>query len=359
MNKAIFFNPTKLSHLSIMACLNVFDSFQEKRTAPIGLKYLKQGLNYSQQASAAKKPDFKIVSKLRALLHAMQYSGFRSYFEKFPGTVAVVWNGRSGVRFIFIQAAKDSGVKTLYLELSPLPNTITVDPVGINYLNVVPRSTQFYLNYARFDTKWRFILRFFAQRAQSAKTFSTDNITNSPYIFVALQSEGDSQLRDFGGNYRTVDAFFNAICSASEEINNDRKILIKEHPNCSIGAAEKAKNFKNIHIVNDLDTMELCKNADLVVTVNSSVGLQALFMEKPVAVAGDAFWGLEDLCYSAKDLDALKQLFSIVDYSSDDNLRNSFLNYLVDEYYIHLSWQADSLPSLPPSEKQKVLSRVN
>ena len=352
--KAVFFNPTKLRYASIRSVLSIFDEYREIVHTPLSLTFFADGLSHVDQAASFRSVRNKLISRIKAVIYAMQYSGFRDYFLKNPNSVAVVWNGRHGVRHIFIQAAKDAGVKTLYLELSTFPNSITVDCTGINYENSVPRHSDFFVKYEDDSFNWKYILKYFSQRSLTPPSQSKENLLVQPYIFVALQSEGDSQLRDFGGNFRTVDSFFDAVCEASQAAIGLRKILIKEHPDCSINATLKAKDYPNVEIVNHLDTIELCKNADLVLTVNSSVGLQAMFLEKPVAAAGNAYWSIDGICYRARSVEELKALFVQTFFDCDIPLRNSFLNYLINDYYVLTSWQADMLCSLPRNEQLKI-----
>ena len=133
--RAIFFNPTNLRISALKTILSVFDGYVEIKNGPLGLKYMKAGRAHAVQAISHKRSAKKFKQYIKKIVYAMQYSGFRHMFEKNPQVTAVIWNGRSGVRHIFIQAAKDAGVKTLFLELSPLPNSITVDPLGINFEN--------------------------------------------------------------------------------------------------------------------------------------------------------------------------------------------------------------------------------
>ena len=356
--RAIFFNPTNLRISAIKTILSVFDGYVEIKNGPLGLKYMKAGRAHAVQAISHKRSAKKFKQYIKKIVYAMQYSGFRHMFEKNPQVTAVIWNGRSGVRHIFIQAAKDAGVKTLFLELSPLPNSITVDPSGINFENSVPRCSEFFRTYGEHHEDWKFILRYFAQRKTEYSTFVDEQMFDQPYIFVALQSEGDSQLRDYGGNFRTVHEFVKAVCKASTNKKNSHKILIKEHPNCEGITSSITSKYDNVKLVNKLDTVRLCEGADLVVTVNSSVGLQALCLGTPVAAAGDAFWAIDGLSYRPKTIEEIEALFAMGEYKFDLQLRNAYLNFLIKEYYVSLSWQANAVPSLPESERLKIIKMI-
>lgn len=253
-----------------------------------------------------------------------------------------------------MQAARDAGVKTLYLELAPFPNAVAVDPCGINYLNTVPRDYSFYKSYADKSDGWRYLEKYIAQRSAVSIDLSRQYLLDSPYIFVALQTEGDSQLVDFGGNYKTVSSFLTDVCLASSALASGRHILVKEHPGKKESLSDLVEQYPNVHIVNEFDTVQLIKGADLVLTVNSSVGLEAMILGRPVAASGLAFWSIPSIAYSAKNLSDLKDLFGAKSYEVDAEQRSSFLNFLDNEYYIHLNWQANGRCRIPDSQLQKV-----
>lgn len=93
MKRAIFFNPTNLKHGSISCVLQVFDHVKELKFTPFGLKYFNEAKPYLDQADSlnvrkgSKKNSF--FSKIRRSVFAMQYSGFRSFFENSGDAVAV------------------------------------------------------------------------------------------------------------------------------------------------------------------------------------------------------------------------------------------------------------------------------
>jgi len=361
MNFATFFNPTNLKHKSVYSLLSIFESYRETKFTPLGTKYLQEAEPHLDQADSynvrkGKKKD-NLNARLRRYFFALQYSGIRQYFEKNNEQVAISWNARSDVRYIFMAAAQDAGAKTLFLELSPFPNAIAVDPKGINYLNSVPRNSSFYVNYQT-DKGWEHLKDLMAPRVAHRTKVSALDLERESYIFVALQTEGDSQLVDFGGNYKNVSSYLKDICIASRCTGN-RKVFVKEHPGSKISLADLAKDYSNVVIVNDIDTVDLIRNADLVATVNSSVGIESLILDKPVACSGMAFWDVDNLCYRPKNLDELKALFAQENFSLNTTLRDKFFAYLYNEYIIKLNWQANGVCRLPRSEIAKISNLLN
>lgn len=98
--------------------------------------------------TAKKQPRGAFMKWAKLSLLKLQYAGCRAYFEHNPNTVAVVWNGLNGTRRVFMDAAKDAGNKTLFFELAPFANRITIDPKGVNFSNTLPREPEPYTVWA-------------------------------------------------------------------------------------------------------------------------------------------------------------------------------------------------------------------
>jgi capsular polysaccharide export protein len=76
------------------------------------------------------------------------------------------------------------------------------------------------------------------------------------------------------------------------------------------------------------NTFQLINKAELVVTINSSVGVESLMLNKPVVTLGDCFYK----SYTSHDLDkVIHHLFIDIDYFSQEELTKG-----VFEKYIEL-----------------------
>ena len=76
-------------------------------------------------------------------------------------------------------------------------------------------------------------------------------------------------------------------------------------------------------------------------TINSSVGFEALLLNKPVITLGKSFYALDGLVtsvQSAADLVTACQN----PQPADPSLRDAFLQYLYSEYYVHGCWRTAS-----------------
>ncbi len=310
--------------------------------------------------SAIKQPKTKVGQLLKRGLLTLQYNGARRIFERDPQAIAAVWNGLNGTRRVFADAAQDAGCKRLLFELGPLPHTLTVDPNGVNFHNSLPRRPDPYLtwyqNMAPHHDMWRSVARKISQRQALKPSQQEANglpDLSAPFVFVPLQVPGDSQLRLFGGLYRTVPELIAMLCKMAPLLPEGWHIRVKEHPSSPVSFADliPAREAR-IHIDNSTDTFSQVQAAQLVLTTNSSVGLEAMFFEKPVVAVGDCFWAIQGIAHDARDPAALREVFdnpSLVSF--DAQSRSAFLEFLCQEYYLN--------PNEPLGAKHKIERRLS
>ena len=95
----------------------------------------------------------------------------------------------------------------------------------------------------------------------------------------------------------------------------DINFVIKEHPSYRRSVIGKVTPHANIHFANGHPTPELIANADAVVTLNSTVGIEALVLEKKVITLGLAAYNIEGLVLHSIDPDMFeKSLTAIRDW---------------------------------------------
>ncbi|MGR3289938.1 MAG: capsular polysaccharide export protein, LipB/KpsS family [Paracoccaceae bacterium] len=242
-----------------------------------------------------------------------------------------------------MDGAKDAGARRLFFELAPLSGRVTIDPCGVNFFNSLPRNITPYLNWfadSGLDPDaWRNIGKKIQQRTplKAGKT-GNDRLPplSDPFLFVPLQTPGDSQLRLFGGNFRTVEAFINCMIVCAKHLPQNWHLRIKEHPTAPVSFADQLKGLGNTQVFldNRTDTFEQVAASRGVITVNSSVGLEAMFYDRPVIATGQCFWAIEGVAHKAVTQDDIIQLFAAADTLGYDRAsRTAFMSYLTHEYY--------------------------
>ena len=311
---------------------------------PISLRRYEEARAVAEKAlpDAANRPSGGLMRTLKLWHLRAQYAGARRLFQRRGSAVAVAWNGSGGGRMAFMEGARAAGAQRLYLELAPLPGRITVDPRGVNALCSLPRTLEPYLAWAdrhEPDRKaWRAARSDIRQRTASRQRVSDDGLPSldQPYLFVPLQVPKDTQLRLFGGEFRDVDVFVSSLASAASSLPDGWHLRLKEHPSTPVSFVEaiRSAGTSRICLDNDTDTFAQVAASRGVVTVNSSVGIQAFYFDKPVVVCGQSFWAIPGIATPAPDLDSLKDVFARVEaLGFDADARDAFMNYLSSVYF--------------------------
>ncbi len=341
------------------------------RLIPMSLRGFPETAARAQTALARAKhqPRLGVLRALKPLLIRLQYNGARRFFASHPQAVALCWNGLTGSRLAYMTAAQDAGNRRLFAELSPLPGRITLDAQGINALSSLPKRAAFYTGWARANPQvaadhWRRLgAAMVARPSRRADVGQAQAaLPDAPFLFVPLQVPDDSQVRLFSGWTGSVEGFITALSRAARHLPEGWHLRIKEHPSArqsfapAIAEAATATGGR-IVLDNDSDTFPQVAASRGVVTINSSVGLQAFFHDKPVIVTGQAFFAISGLVNPAENPKMLADAFTGADsLSYEPTLRDAFMSYLDQVYYPELD--VTGVPALSPAAVARVLATV-
>jgi capsular polysaccharide export protein len=303
------------------------------------------GVRVAHCLSRAKRQPQGLGRWLKAQLIRLQYNGARRLFARHPGAVAVAWNGLGGSRLAFLLAARDAGLSTLACELAPFPDRITIDPLGVNAESLVARTDDFGTDAS---DAWRAMGQGLTARAsRRADVGQAQGAPEGDYLFCPLQVPDDSQVTLFAGWCGGMPGFLSALTQAAAHLPQGWHLRVKEHP-----SARQPLNLTalvatgRVVVDNATDSFAQLAAARAVVTLNSSMGLQAFFHDKPVLTLGRAFWARPGLANPVTDQTALNASFAAPDsLTFDAASRARFMNWLDRHYYPSFKFppgQADS-----------------
>jgi len=313
----------------------------DPRPAPIPAGIMEAA---TQSAQKQARGGFSRASK-RAFLRG-QYNWAYRHLPPNPPSVVACWNGLKGHRRLVMEAARVNGHATLYLEEAPLPGRITVDLVGVNAASSLPLEPEFYLNWqsSRPDldaTAWRrirsdLVPRQAAKRRDVHQKEGGADLANEPYVFCPLQVPGDSQITVFGDWIASVEEMIDHVASASAALPDGWHLRIKEHPSARQSLARRIAETSGGRVVidNETNTMEQVEASRAVITINSSVGFESLFFNKPVIVLGHAFYDVKGVVQKAISRDALDEFLSRPEaLTFDSGLRDAFMSYVTEVHF--------------------------
>jgi len=151
------------------------------------------------------------------------------------------------------------------------------------------------------------------------------------YILCPLQVPTDSQLTVYGGWVGNMDRFLQYIDQLTDDLPSGFYFRIKEHPTSHIPLTDQVTVLESerLRLDNQTDTMDLIQHCRAVLTINSTVGLDAFHFSKPVITLGEAFYSFGDLTSRADNFHTLKTLIKTVETLrfSEEN-RDLFMRFL-------------------------------
>ncbi len=220
--------------------------------------------------------------------------------------------------------------RRVYIENGFFPNTLQIDPHGINAANSLPRKAEYYLNLPNYELK---DLPTKVQVRKQKVDYPVIELPND-YIFLPFQIPSDQQIRVHSTWIKTMDDFMDLIIEFAAKYS-DKNFVIKEHPSFKQSIIGKKPVKKNILFANGNSTEELIKNARFIITLNSTVGIEALLFRKPVITLADACYNIDGLVRHASNSEELNQIILDTDWFPDERLRIQFLGYIWNEYLFH------------------------
>lgn len=270
--------------------------------------------------------------------------------------VIFIWNGSGILSLPASEAAKKTNIPQLYFEISNVEDKIFIDPKGVNAQSFLYENinilNSFYVDEKLFEI-WKkdYINSKIKNKSNSqkikrkninkiilldylfAKLFNIpligdynifhkfgiyyinsqkrllkeDSLIEKKYLFLPLQLPHDTQII-LNSEYNN----FDAIRIAQEiAIAKNLVLVVKPHPllnNENYLTQLKLARSKLSFQISYQNTTKLLLNADEIVTINSTVGLEALILDKKITFLGRSFY--------------MKL--------NKDYLKNYILNYLID-----------------------------
>jgi capsule polysaccharide modification protein KpsS len=259
------------------------------------------------------------------------------------------------------------------------PFTLTVEEKGLNDYNSVPRDPDFFRRlYSNVEVDFDAILNpstavftpnkdllhilgnssnHIEERSKLARQNRQKKPVNlkTRYVFVPFQVESDTQIVEHSPHIKSmrnlVAITAEAVFDYNQRYNDDLRIVYKPHPvdvNLKLDYIEQfIECYPHAEISYAESTPELIANASLVITINSTVGIEALIQKKPVLTLGNAFYAIPGLVSSCKNYDHLHDAIKkALDSEIDVSFVFKYLKYLREEYFQEIYYEGADLDSI-------------
>ncbi|WP_332695104.1 hypothetical protein [Halalkalibacter lacteus] len=164
------------------------------------------------------------------------------------------------------------------------------------------------------------------------------------YVFVPFQVARDSQIFYNSPNVKTMEMLLKvtvqAVKSVNEKENRNIKVIIKEHPedmsrNSYHDLKQAYKQDETVLFVKKFNVHKLIKHATAVITINSTVGIEALAHHKRVITLGNSLYNIEGITSKCDQLDQLDEvLLQSLQKPVNTSRIDKFLYYLRFKYQV-------------------------
>ncbi len=163
------------------------------------------------------------------------------------------------------------------------------------------------------------------------------------YFLVALQVYNDSQIKEHS-NFRNNKRFiYDTMKSFAKFAYKEDRLIIKQHP-LDIPYHDYTKFIEiltrifklegRVFYVHDLNLPNLLKNSKGLITINSTIGLSALYHKIPVMALRKAMYDIKGLCFQ-KDINSFWRNANKVNYDLFKKFRSFLINktQIVGSFY--------------------------
>ncbi|WP_420428331.1 hypothetical protein [Algiphilus sp.] len=256
--------------------------------------------------------------------------------------VVGVWGGQGVDTRAVRRAAAALGIPCMLFETGLLPSTTTADTRGVNFENSVPRDPQFY---ARYTAPAELPRHFVPRRAPQGEAEPLP----ARYVFMPFQVALDSQVLLYSPWIRSMAQFYWVMENCLREVPEPLHLVCKPHPSCKQAHNElrrHAASHPRLHIVDNHSSEDLIRGAEGVVTLNSSVGIEALLLDCPVLCLGDACYAIPGVAERSRSPERVREWLHALALGRPPAapLRQPFLHWLANAYVIPGSHKAPEDP---------------
>ena len=281
----------------------------------------------------------------KMLTAASRHAGIARRLRQEGANMVYVWRGLLGRAALAARAANAADLACVFFERGPLPGWLQIDMQGVNARSSIPRDAAFFRNWrsqcGKTSSGWRDLRETLAARSprrkQVAQAARADWSDEAPFLFCPLQLNAASDLLPDAGWVADPADLIAALAAASRALPAGWHLRLKPHPNARGDLARLVARHPQDRLVIDRDTNSLdqLRASQGVITVNSAMGLEAFFFDKPVIVLGASYYGGLGRTRTADSIPALSSLLRqpwALDF--DQAARDDLMDFLFSDFFV-------------------------
>lgn len=274
------------------------------------------------------------------------YKCYNQFMDSKTLDLLVVWNGYGVETASAIKVARAKEIKVIYMENGFFPHTLVMDDQGVNAANsLAGKDAQFYQEVRVDPEKLAQLKRIHLQQRELRKKFVGKEEVEFPakFFFLPFQVHTDTQVLlnspHISNMYDLVDTVYSSLERFNDQYEADYWLVVKEHPSdfgrINYENLKEKYRQKKVIFTTTVPSSKLIELSKAVVTINSTVGLEALIKGKPVITLGEAFYNVDGVVHHCDDLSRLHELMSqAVSCKFNVELVDKLLYFLRYEYLV-------------------------
>jgi capsular polysaccharide export protein len=263
--------------------------------------------------------------------------------------VLVIWNGIRDDLSSYVEAARKVGMPVAHMEIGYWPSRTQLDPDGVNVSSLAASAgPDVWESTPVAPDIWSHSFRQrpleFTPKIEALP--GDEQPLPKDYLFWPLQLDLDTQILFYSP---WVPSMKDCLSLLSPNVLSalSLSLVAKEHPSSRERdrgvALEMEASRPEVVWARHRTAQDLIENSRAVVTINSSVGLQALCARKKVIVLGRALWARPEWCLMPKNAEELAWVAreGLAQFEPDWDACGRFMTWLRDSW--HVSWNYPAL----------------
>jgi capsular polysaccharide export protein len=340
-----------------------------------------------------------------------KYMNFIDYYiDQHQIEVICLFNGYHWIDQVAKYLAKKKGLKVVYFEDGLFrPYTVTCDNKGINAASSVSQDPDFYDsiivdkkrlkkytfkpenplflhrkkeslikvgfvkalsmfgNITRLHPNyyvhinWSHAIRYFLFKVSYSRRKNDPIVLPKEYVFLPFQVSRDTQIFYNSPNIKNMEELLERVHTAVARYNQidgrDVKIVVKEHPedmsrNNYKQLKEKYNNNQEVIFIGKYNVKDLIKHSLAVITINSTVGIEALVQKKRVITLGDALYNIEGIVQRCTDP---VRLYDTLKSALNNPVNVERIQKFI--YYLRFFYQVEGVINIPNEHTAKNIAK--
>lgn len=244
----------------------------------------------------------------------------------------VGWNGNGPhLMYILKIAGSIHSLPVIHTERGLLPNTFVADAKGVNFKGDLAGSklplissraaAQLEKQIEKYRSSKQTIVSQGTTGTKAEVLSALGLAADANYIFFPEQIEIDSNVIINSPQYKTMHAVLTDICAAAKQ--HGLTVIVRPHPENTSKqdrtSAEMSEAYGcPIVVCKGIHVHSLIENAKCVVTINSTVGLEALLFNKPVITLGNATYSFKGMTFDARSREDIERAVASIVVGRDE-----------------------------------------